>query len=123
LDNMITGNAGANILTGGAGDDILIGGGGADMLYGSAGSDIFRFLALTDSTGSHADVIADFVQGEDHIDVSALGFTGLDNSMTPSAGHLGTYIDQGVTHLTDGHDFDVIIQAALTLTNADIIHA
>ncbi|MES2985264.1 MAG: type I secretion C-terminal target domain-containing protein [Pseudomonadota bacterium] len=77
-----------------------------------------------DSRAGDADVITDFAQGHDRIDVSALlGFTAMDTTAIPQAGHLGQYISFGQTHLTDGHDFDLIIKAALILTNADILHA
>ncbi|MES2985202.1 MAG: hypothetical protein V4735_08460 [Pseudomonadota bacterium] len=139
--NLLTGNAADNILKGGSGNDtldgglgndglyggngndLLIGGLGQDLFIGGAGNDIFRITALLDSVTGRADTIDDFIQGQDKIDISALGYTALDNSATPATGHLGTYTSGGFTHLTDGHDFDLLIKGALTLTNADIIHA
>ncbi|QNO27499.1 hypothetical protein EEB18_000385 [Sphingopyxis sp. OPL5] len=72
LDNRITGNATGNYLLGGAGNDVLNGMGGNDVLFGEAGNDIFVF-----TPGSGADVIGDFTRGQDRIDLSALGITGL----------------------------------------------
>ena len=69
-------------LTGAADDDILDGGGGRDILRGDSfntstgmnvtgGNDIFDFNEVTDSVaGGLRDIIRDFVQGEDMIDVS-----------------------------------------------------
>ncbi|KGJ13131.1 M10 family metallopeptidase C-terminal domain-containing protein, partial [Paracoccus sanguinis] len=52
--------------------DVLDGGAGADWLVGDPGADIFVFSALDDPAGGQ-DTIADFVRGEDRIDLSALG--------------------------------------------------
>jgi Ca2+-binding RTX toxin-like protein len=43
---------------------------GNDVLFGEAGNDVFVFMP-----GTGADVIGDFVQGEDLVDLSAYGFT------------------------------------------------
>ncbi|WP_460427392.1 glycosyl hydrolase family 28-related protein, partial [Azotobacter armeniacus] len=81
----LIGRGGNDSLDGAGGDDILIGGAGRDTLTGGAGADVFRFEARSDSqrnyaTGDNqADRITDFTPGEDRIDVSALGFTGLGN--------------------------------------------
>lgn len=129
--NLLSGGAGADTLYGLAGndtiygdedDDIIIGGAGKDVLYGGAGADIFKILSLSDSEVGNADTIMDFVQGTDRIDVSGLGFTGLENTDTPTAGKLGTYIEDGWTHLTDGDDFDIAILGNHTLTQADLIN-
>ncbi|ACO79521.1 Secreted mannuronan C5-epimerase [Azotobacter vinelandii CA] len=79
----LLGHAGNDTLDGAGGDDILVGGAGRDTLTGGAGADLFRFDALSDSqrnytTGDNqGDRIVDFSVGEDKLDVSALGFTGL----------------------------------------------
>lgn len=86
LGPMIRGGPGDDSLTGGAGDDLIIGGGGADTLSGGAGDDIL-IASVAGSRfegGAGADVfhpgagpaisgIADFVQGEDRIDLSDWG--------------------------------------------------
>ncbi|WP_447763318.1 calcium-binding protein [Sphingopyxis panaciterrae] len=72
LDNRMTGNAIGNYLLGGAGNDTLNGKAGNDVLFGEAGNDIFVF-----ERGTGGDVIGDFTQGEDRIDLSAFGITGL----------------------------------------------
>ncbi|TVV71380.1 M10 family metallopeptidase C-terminal domain-containing protein [Sphingomonas solaris] len=63
-----------DILFGGNGNDILIGGVDKDVLTGGAGADMFRFLTDRDSStlSSRRDIITDFQQGVDKIDLSAI---------------------------------------------------
>ena len=83
LANTLAGNAGDNRLSGGAGNDILYGGDGADILRGGLGADrlkggdgadtfIFTSLGQTGTTLASEDTIADFTQGDDHINLSAI---------------------------------------------------
>jgi Ca2+-binding RTX toxin-like protein len=87
-NNILIGDAGRDTLTGGAGNDILIGDAGRDTLTGGAGANTFVYRAATDSTagilttGTAAapttptfDVITDFKQGTDRIDLTATGTT------------------------------------------------
>ena len=68
---MLSGGNGDDLLLGEEGADILIGDTGSDRLIGGEGADTFVF----DAEGKHTDIIDDFIDGEDHIDLSA--FTGL----------------------------------------------
>lgn len=69
----LTGDAGANGLSGGVGNDVLRGLGGADRLEGGEGADRFVFTATGDSgLGATADLIVDFQQGSDRIDLSSI---------------------------------------------------
>lgn len=70
LDNRLTGNGIGNYLLGGAGNDRLNGMGGNDVLFGEAGDDVFVF-----DQGTGGDVIGDFTQGQDRIDISSYGLT------------------------------------------------
>jgi Ca2+-binding RTX toxin-like protein len=70
LDNQLTGNAVGNYLLGGRGNDTLNGMGGNDVLFGESGNDVFVF-----NQGTGGDVIGDFAQGQDRIDVSSYGLT------------------------------------------------
>ena len=82
LNNVVSGNSGNNLLSGlggndtingGAGDDILVGGAGSDILTGGSGSDTFSYNLISDSNGtSSTDLIQDFQQGVDKIDLSAI---------------------------------------------------
>jgi Ca2+-binding RTX toxin-like protein len=73
-NDWLAGGRGNDLLVGGAGADILNGGRGSDTLTGSDGADIFIFTAGalgTTRTGEH-DVVTDFVNGTDTLDLSAL---------------------------------------------------
>jgi Ca2+-binding RTX toxin-like protein len=71
--DLLIGGNGRDYLNAGGGNDILIGGAGRDTYIGGAGKDTFRFDDITDSLkGRQADVIRDFVQGSDVIDLSRI---------------------------------------------------
>jgi Ca2+-binding RTX toxin-like protein len=72
LNNVIIGNDGKNLLTGDIGNDVIIGGFGQDTLVGGSGNDTFKFSLIADSgtSAKSSDLITDFVQGHDIIDLS-----------------------------------------------------
>lgn len=72
IANRITGNAGQNTLYGYGGIDVINGGRGDDILYGGNHADTFVF-----ATKSGHDVIADFQNGTDIIDLTR--YRGLDD--------------------------------------------
>jgi len=63
-DDDILGGVGNDVIFGGAGDDDIDGGEGNDFLVGGAGADYFEF-----NQNSGNDIIWDFTQGEDKIDI------------------------------------------------------
>jgi Ca2+-binding RTX toxin-like protein len=69
-----TGNSLNNILIGNTGDNLITGGTGKDNMTGGAGHDTFAFNATNESgnTSGTADVITDFVHGQDFIDLTAI---------------------------------------------------
>jgi Ca2+-binding RTX toxin-like protein len=73
-DDSLVGDLGNDTLSGGAGADSLTGGAGNDTMNGNAGNDIFLFAA-----GFGDDIINGFdanpVDGQDLLDISALGIT------------------------------------------------
>jgi Ca2+-binding RTX toxin-like protein len=75
--NIITGGAGSDRLLGGGGNDVLCGGRGRDILTGGTGTDVFDFNSIKDSgiTFAARDVISDFAQGADHIDLRTIDAT------------------------------------------------
>ncbi|MEZ5755091.1 MAG: calcium-binding protein [Paracoccaceae bacterium] len=64
----LDGQAGNDSLFGGDGNDLLNGGAGDDVLAGGAGADIFEFYP-----GSGRDVITDFTNGQDRIEIDGFG--------------------------------------------------
>ena len=69
----LDGAGGKDRLFGGLGDDLLIDGDGVDNLTGGTGADTFRLVH------DHAtDIIRDFEDGVDQIDISAWEITGID---------------------------------------------
>ncbi len=67
--NVLNGGAGNDTLIGGSGSDTLIGLQGDDALQGKGGADIFLFGFIR---SGERDRIADFVIGEDVIDLSQI---------------------------------------------------
>jgi len=65
-DDALTGGPGIDTLGGGVGNDRLEGGPDNDLLAGGAGADVFAFAA-----GFGHDRIADFIQGQDAIELPA----------------------------------------------------
>lgn len=125
-NDMLLGYAGADQLIGNSGNDVLDGGAGVDQLTGGAGLDVFRFTMLADSIfASDMDRIADFVKGEDKIDLTGLGFTGVTTG-TPTAGQLKLSFDAyyNQTYLRDlnGSGFGFYMTGnQTTITNSDMI--
>jgi Ca2+-binding RTX toxin-like protein len=76
-DDFIWANDGNDTVDGGAGADMISGGRGADQLTGGAGADTFRFYDFDESTmqsGKPQDVILDFQQGLDRINLASMDF-------------------------------------------------
>jgi hypothetical protein len=122
---------GADILFGGSGDDrmfggdmgdTLVGGHGADTMYGDidlgigpfvAHADVFLFLDACDTN----DVIADFDQGMDLIDLSALYAGTLDFDPDNGAGFDAAY---SVSFFDDGTDTTVIVELDGDIATAEL---
>lgn len=71
-DDSIFGRGGNDRLDGGEGADWLMGGAGRDRLTGGDGADVFAFSARSHSKPRNPDVITDFTQGDDLIDIVSL---------------------------------------------------
>ena len=76
-EDQLTGDSGNDTLVGGEGNDTLWGGADADVLTGGDGADVFQFVF-----GDAIDVITDFEDGVDVINIAAGGLTFDDVSMT-----------------------------------------
>ncbi len=80
LNDQLFGGAQGDLLLGEHGLDILDGGTGNDVLIGGSGSDVFVF-----GIGYGSDVIRDFEDGVDQLDISGFGFADyaeFENSVT-----------------------------------------
>ena len=119
LNNTLIGRGGADILNGGGGADRLDGGAGADRLTGGAGNDIF-VLDHFASTDASADLITDFIRGQDKIDLP-------DGLRIISYQHIDTNSDgtDDATRLTDqtGSQIYAVLSGVVTLGGADFVDA
>ena len=111
VNEILTGNAAANTLVGAAGNDTITGNAGADTATGNGGNDIFVYTSAQDSPANTNwqtppdgtvvrtwDVITDFTQGADKIDLSAfLGATNLGWGGTTPTGNAVWYVNSGTT--------------------------
>lgn len=100
----LSGGAGKDTLHGGAGHDHIEGGPGADILTGGYGRDTFVF-----GKGTGRDVITDFYEGWDHIEIDAASYR-VENSPR------GVWLDWGKgsvllegLHSSDLHHDDVLL--------------
>ena len=111
----LQGTAGKDYLLGSGGNNTLTGGTDEDVLVGGAGTDYFVF-DIADSTDAAQDVIRDFAQGQDYIDIAALGITSL-SSLTISSANGSTIVDD------DNSDFSVELVGIHALAANDFIFA
>ena len=90
--DLLTGGAGANTLHGTVKADVLFGSTGRDTMTGGAGADTFVFTALNQSgiTAASRDLITDFVNGTDRIDLS-----GIDANSIATGNNAFTFIGTG----------------------------
>jgi Ca2+-binding RTX toxin-like protein len=124
-NDAIYGTNGANNLSGGNGDDILSGFGGGE------GSDTFVFSSLDASEftgGKPQDVITDFQQGWDKIDMSHLDFAlnellVLDNQNVGGVNYSYVGVDSNNNGMFDEGEFAVAVKMAngAVLNSGDLI--
>jgi Ca2+-binding RTX toxin-like protein len=104
---VLAGGPGADTLSGAAAADRLIGGAGNDRFFGGTGRD--RFVV---EAGGGLDRIADFEDGQDRIDLAALGLAWDELRFADLGG--------GTVRLAAGAERLLIADAAGTLTLADL---
>jgi Ca2+-binding RTX toxin-like protein len=91
-DDTVLGNAGTDTVRGGEGDDLINGGSSKDLYVGNGGADSFVFSALAHTANSqaNADVISDFVQGDDLILISAIDANRSNTGSNDTFSFIGT---------------------------------
>ena len=120
-DDTILGLEGNDQIWAGAGNDLIEGGPGIDALSGGRGADQFVFKNILHSPGSNPDTINDFIQGEDIINLSGLGYSGISQG-TASGSILGYTHNNGNTIIQsqDGQ-FSIILNGLISLSELDFI--
>jgi Ca2+-binding RTX toxin-like protein len=141
IDEVITGNRGANqllglggsdVIDGFAGKDTIVGGVGSDTLSGGAGADLFLYTARKDSKVIAPDLITDFRPDKDTIDLGALsshklGFAGTGDYTAVGQVRLSDYSDGVIVHInldTDtGDEMAIVLDGVSlgTITKGDFI--
>ena len=117
-DDVLRGDRGRDQLDGGEGNDRLFGGAGIDSLLGGAGRDRFAFERLDESgpRGSGRDLIEDFLQGDDWIDLG-----GLDADTRTAANDAFVLVGDRFTGRThDAGEIRVTYRDDTTLVEADV---
>jgi serralysin len=76
--DIVSGGGGNDTLFGQAGTDTLTGGAGRDRLIGGADADTFVFIR-----GGGIDVVFDYLDGTDKLDVSDFGFSSFAANIAP----------------------------------------
>jgi Ca2+-binding RTX toxin-like protein len=128
-NDLLVGFDGDDTLSGGSGDDWIVGGLDADALTGGSGSDRFVFMDFADSQmagGKPQDLITDFVQGEDKLDLSNLDFAlaqllVLDNQTVDGANASFVGIDANQNGAFDGGEFVVAVWLVGAFSAGDLI--
>lgn len=137
-NDKLNGGGGVDNITGNGGSDQITGGGGQDTLSGGGADDIFVYTAVSDSQdgGNKRDIIVDFVQLSDVIDLSAIDAIagGIDNifnfigsaAFSGAAGELRYSQQAGSTLISadvdgGGADFQISLTGLFDLTIADFV--
>lgn len=142
FNDRLTGSTGNNIIDDGLGNDLITGGRGIDILIGGGGSDTFDFNAINEmgNSASTRDLILDFEQGLDRIDLSTIDassalrgnnafvFSGAATSFgTARDGEIRYVHKNGLTVIygdTDGDtapEFQIALNGIYDLTAGDFI--
>ncbi len=103
-NDYLAGSIGIDTIDGGNDNDVLRGYLSADTLIGGAGADRFVYSTTADSTATDTDVIIDFVEGTDKIEVTGLGFSGLSTGLV-KAGQLKVSYDAALNRTTIADHF------------------
>ena len=138
-DDVLSAGGNNDTVYGNHGDDTITGGTGVDRLYGGLDSDTFVFNSEAEiGSGGAADVIADFQQGMDVIDLSGVDalsgvagdqeFTFVGTAAHSGAGATLRYVNNGIDTLVYGDtsangagNFTLRLSGSFDLTADDFI--
>ncbi len=109
-NDMVASAVDGGVVYGVNGDDTLTATNLKTILVGGDGHDVFKFTA-TDSVASTSDVILDFTQGQDRIDLTDSSF---NSAVTITQG-----VDGGLNTITAG-SFVLKVKGAVSLTDLDL---
>lgn len=128
----ILGSGKADRLSGDDFDNVLTGGLGKDSLTGRLGADTFVFDSILDTAAktSKADVIFDFEEDEDQIDLSVLAesadvtltFSG-NATFSHTAGEIIDYVKKGKTYISGDTNGDGTADFSITLVGVHALSA
>lgn len=131
IGTIIFGSSSSEKITGGAGAEFIHGGGGADTIAGGGGADVFVYDSLSDaapsSKGSPVEVITDFQDGVDRLDLSHLGHMTYGGQATLASHGLIWSVSGGNTFISgdtsgDGRaDFTIELLGVHNLTKGDFL--
>ena len=133
----ISGGTGNDTIRGSSAGDRIVGGSGLDTLTGGAGADFFDYNSTSESRTSSIDVITDFIQGQDKIDLFTIdadtstagnqNFTWITTAFTGVAGQLRAFASGVTTRIVgdvDGNgsiDFEIRLDDLVPLIAADFV--
>jgi Ca2+-binding RTX toxin-like protein len=129
-NDVLNGRGGDDKLKGGTGKDDITGANGRDVMTGGGGGDNFIFAALSHSAvGANRDVIQDFQQGSDILDLASIpGLTFSDTgSFSGQAGEIIAFQTASRTVVAidaDGNrtaDMEIGLAGLFTLTGAEFL--
>lgn len=124
-NDTLYGEEGNDTLNGNEGDDFICGGLGADSLTGSSGIDYFVYDTLSDSTRAAFDIIQDFVQDQDKIDLTPLHAAGIESfddlSIAYNAARNETIISYQDPLLSAAGQFEIHLKNNLVLQADDFV--
>jgi Ca2+-binding RTX toxin-like protein len=122
---IIDAKAGNDSIKGSSGNDSITAGSGADEIIGNIGNDQFIYNSISDSTINESDLILDFIQNEDIINLENLDFDSINKrGETPTSdNNLEYYFDEeGNTIISDANsNFAVKLINEIELNNDDFI--
>lgn len=128
----LTGTGSIDVIAGSDENDVITGGGDGDDLSGNAGADVFVYRSVDNSTtGTGRDLINDFTQGEDIVDLSQSGhlftFIGTDEFSGGTLELRYEFTASGNTEIQadsdgDGNaDMNILLSGEITLLDSDFI--